>query len=122
VSKILVADDNSLIRKTVNAILSSAGHEVLEAGTGQEALDLARREAPDLMLLDYMMPELDGLELLRQARLDPLLAGIPAVMLTAKMGAALEVADLTGVQCVTKPIKSRELLFLVDALLSRGAS
>ena len=117
-SKILVADDNKLIRNTVRAILASAGHEVLEAGTGREALELARAERPDLILLDYMMPELDGLELLKAARREPELAEVPVLMLTARSG-RLDAGEDPRVQHVTKPIKSRELLVLVKTMLNR---
>jgi len=121
VAKILVVDDNHLIRRTVRAILGSASHEVLEAGDGLEALAVARAERPDLIVLDYMMPELDGVEVLRRADEEPALRGLPALMLTAKTeGVDLRKAGLHGrqVRFVTKPIKSAQLLGLVQALLS----
>jgi CheY-like chemotaxis protein len=122
VAKILIVDDNHLIRRTVRVILGSAGHEVLEAGDGLQALELARAGKPDLMVLDYMMPEIDGLEVLRRAAQDPGLRDLPVVLLTAKTeGVDLEQHGLGGreIRFVTKPIKSGELLGLVQSLLAR---
>jgi CheY-like chemotaxis protein len=124
VAKILIVDDNHLIRRTVRAILGSARHEVHEAGSGLEALELARTLHPDLMVLDYMMPGLDGVEVLRRVGQVPGLDALPVLMLTAKTeGVDLVEAGLGArrIRFVTKPIKSAELLGLVQELLAVGS-
>src|SRR5688572_2477100 len=90
---ILVADDESHILNVVSLKLRNAGFRVLTAADGQEALDLAAQEQPDLLITDYHMPHLSGIELCRRLRQEPATAGIPAVMLTAR-GYHLEPHDM----------------------------
>lgn len=80
---ILIVDDDELIRTTVALALHSAGYRVLEADDGDSALSIARAERPHLMLLDAIMPRLDGFATLGAMRLDPLLARTPVIMLTS---------------------------------------
>lgn len=80
---ILIVDDDELIRTTVALALYSAGHRVLEADDGDTALSIARAERPHLLLLDAVMPRLDGFATLGAMRLDPLLARTPVIMLTS---------------------------------------
>src|SRR5215217_425240 len=89
---ILVADDETHILNVVSLKLRNAGFRVLTAHDGQEALDLATQEIPDLLITDYHMPMLSGLELCRRMRQDPRTAAIPAIMLTAR-GYQLEEQD-----------------------------
>ena len=70
-STVLVVDDESEIRNSLRGVLNDEGLRVLEAGGGQEALELVRRERPELVLLDVWMPDVDGIELLRQLRSEP---------------------------------------------------
>ncbi len=83
-AKILVVDDDPDMRRLVSAILTENGHRVVEAADGEEGLALADREDPDLMILDILMPGLDGYEVCRRLADQPHTAHIPILMLTAK--------------------------------------
>ena len=80
--KILVVDDEPMIREIARARLTSAGHEILEASDGRQALVLARREHPALILLDLSMPEMSGLDVVREIRNDPRLIGTLVLIMT----------------------------------------
>jgi DNA-binding response OmpR family regulator len=114
--RILVVDDEPQIVSTVRAYLEREGFETFEASDGQKALDIFKRENPDLMILDLMLPGIDGLEVCRQIRRS---SNMPIIMLTARQ----EDADkLTGLEIgandyVTKPFSPRELVARVKAVL-----
>ena len=121
---ILVADDESHILSVVSLKLRNAGFRVLTAADGQEALDLALAELPDLLITDYHMPQLSGIELCRKLKLDPSTAHIPAIMLTAR-GYELEPADTeqSGIlRMLSKPFSPRHLLSTVEEVLSGAAA
>ena len=80
--KILVVDDEPMIREIARARLTSAGYEVLEASDGRQALVLARKEQPALILLDLTMPEMSGLDVVREIRNDPRLIDIRVLIMT----------------------------------------
>jgi two-component system, OmpR family, phosphate regulon response regulator PhoB len=80
---IVIVDDEESIRTLVQATLEAPDCRVLQAANGHEALHMARRERPQAIILDWMMPSMSGLELLHQLAEDPLVSGIPVVMLTA---------------------------------------
>ena len=84
--RVLVADDDSHIVKMFEFMLSMEGYEVVTAANGGEALDQIRRQAPDVVLLDVMMPFVDGLQVAKCMRDDRLLSRIPVIMITAKAG------------------------------------
>jgi CheY-like chemotaxis protein len=84
VVKVLIAEDSATVRRLVAARLIADGYEVLEASDGEEALKLAREEAPDLLVLDKVMPKLDGFEVIRALREDPRTSKLPIVMLTER--------------------------------------
>jgi CheY-like chemotaxis protein len=84
VKKIMLADDDPTIRLLVHATLRSDDYELIEAADGVQALDLARTEHPDLILLDVSMPRLSGLEVCRLLKEDPSTNGIQIIMLTAR--------------------------------------
>ena len=120
---ILVADDESHILHIVSLKLRNAGFEVLTAEDGEEALDIARRERPALLITDYQMPELTGLEVCQQLLEDEATAQIPAIMLTAR-GSGLTEEDLasTNIQgLITKPFSPREILTRVQQLTGQAA-
>jgi CheY-like chemotaxis protein len=120
--KILVADDESHILHVVSLKLRNAGYSVVTACDGQEALDLARAEMPDLMIIDYQMPHLSGLELCQRLKQDASTRNIPAIMLTAR-GYGLEMgsAETNGiVRLLSKPFSPRQLLSTVIEVLSEG--
>jgi CheY-like chemotaxis protein len=81
---ILIADDNAMNLDILQTRLAIHGYEILTATDGQAALDLAREKQPDLLLLDIMMPGLDGLEVCRRLRADPSLPFMPIILVTAR--------------------------------------
>jgi two-component system alkaline phosphatase synthesis response regulator PhoP/two-component system response regulator VicR len=112
---VLAVDDEPHIRRLVEVNLQRAGYRVGTACDGQEALERIREEPPDMVVLDVMMPRMDGFELLRRLKADPGTAEIPILMLTAKA----QDADIfrgwqSGVHCyLTKPFNPFELLTYV---------
>lgn len=125
--KILVVDDEPTLLQTIRAYLEQAGYEVRTALNGQAALQEARVFEPDLIVLDIMLPELDGLEVLRRLRrgdVAPALRDIYVIMLTAR---ADEMDRVVGLELgaddyVTKPFSPRELAARVKAALRRVAA
>jgi DNA-binding response OmpR family regulator len=120
--KILAADDDSAILKLLEVTLRRAGYEVITAADGREALAKARAETPDLLLLDVMMPHLDGFEALAQLRADPAIAGIPVIVLTAKRHDAdlIHGIEAGAVSYLTKPFNPTELISLVQTVMEEG--
>lgn len=121
---ILLADDETHILNVVSLKLRNAGFRVRTANDGQEALDLALQEPPDLLITDYHMPMLSGLELCRRLRQTPATANVPAIMLTAR-GYQLEELDTqaSGIRCmVSKPFSPRHLLLTVNEVLAGGGA
>lgn len=82
--KVLIVDDDPSISKLLSMALSSEGYEVYEALNGIKGYKVARREKPDVVLLDIMMPEVDGFEVFRRIKLDPTTNGIPVLFVSAK--------------------------------------
>ena len=82
--KILVVDDEVNITQILEFSIGAEGYEVITAANGEEAIDKARREQPDLIILDIMMPKIDGYEACRILKANPLTKSIPVVLLTAK--------------------------------------
>jgi two-component system, OmpR family, alkaline phosphatase synthesis response regulator PhoP len=120
---ILVADDESHILHVVSLKLRNAGYRVITAKDGQEALEIATAELPDLIITDYHMPQLSGLELCQRLKADPTTRHIPAVMLTAR-GYHLEPHDTeqSGIaRMLSKPFSPRQLLSTVQELLGAAA-
>lgn len=116
---ILVADDESHILHVVSLKLRNAGYRVLTARDGQEALEMATHEQPNLLITDYHMPQLSGIELCQRLKADPATASIPSIMLTAR-GYNLEPADTqnSGIcRMLSKPFSPRELLATVEEIL-----
>ncbi len=120
---ILVADDESHILHVVSMKLTNAGYRVLTAHDGQEALEIAQQEHPDLLITDYHMPLLSGLELCQKLRQDEATAKIPAILLTAR-GYNLEKGDTerSGIlMMLSKPFSPRQLLVTVNEVLQPAA-
>ena len=120
---ILVADDESHILHVVSLKLRNAGFRVVTARDGQEAYEMAQAEHPDLVITDYHMPQLSGLELCRKLKQDPATQNIPAIMLTAR-GYHLEPHDTeqSGIlRMLSKPFSPRHLLATVNEVLSNAA-
>src|SRR3954465_795722 len=122
--KILVADDETHILHVVSLKLRNAGFVVITARDGQEALELVQQNRPDLIITDYHMPQLSGLELCQRLKQDPATNGIPAIMLTAR-GYHLEPTDTeqSGIlRMLSKPFSPRHLLATVNEVLGQGAA
>lgn len=119
--KILIVDDEKDIVKMLSYNLQKEGYRTVAAGDGDEALYLAGREHPDLILLDLMLPETDGLEVCRTLKKDAKLSPIPVIMLTAKTQEADKVVglELGADDYVGKPFSVKELLARVKAVLRR---
>ncbi|MDI6711622.1 MAG: response regulator [Anaerosomatales bacterium] len=118
-SRILVADDEPHILKLVSFTLSNHGYEVLTVTDGKAAVEAAERERPDLVLLDVMMPEMNGYEAARLIKENPATKDIPVVMLSAK---SQQYEIRQGLDCgaedyVCKPFTPRALLEKVDEIL-----
>jgi two-component system phosphate regulon response regulator PhoB len=119
--RILVVDDEPDALELIEFNLKSAGFDVSSADNGTEALRKAREQSPDLVVLDLMLPEVDGLEVCKLLRRDPVTRGTPVIMLTAK---ATELDRVLGLELgaddyVTKPFSPRELVLRVKNLLRR---
>ncbi|MDD2809666.1 response regulator [Rhodoferax sp.] len=122
-TKILVADDEPNIVISLEYLLKREGYTVLVARDGEEALAVIRREQPDLVLLDVMMPKKTGFEVCQEVRADEALQVIKILMLTAK-GRDTDVAKGTALGAdayMTKPFSTRELVQKVAELLERTA-
>jgi signal transduction histidine kinase len=110
--RVLLADDNADMRNYVRRLLVAEGYQVEAVTDGEAALAAARRELPDLVLSDVMMPRLDGFGLLRALRADPALRDLPVLLLSARAGeeARVEGLDVGADDYLTKPFSARELL------------
>ncbi|KYZ78253.1 ArsR family transcriptional regulator [Anaerosporomusa subterranea] len=120
--KILIVDDELSIRELIKFNLEKAGFSVLECGDGAEALQLVKTQKPELLVLDLMLPGLDGIEVCRNLKSHRDTSGIPIIMLTAKSD---EIDKVIGLEMgaddyLTKPFSPRELIARVKAVLRRS--
>ena len=120
--KILIVDDEEDILELVGYNLSREGYQTISAVTGEEALKKSRSETPDLIILDLMLPGIDGLQVMKALREDSVTKNIPTVMLTAKGDEADIVAglELGADDYISKPFSPRVLLARVRAVLRRN--
>jgi two-component system alkaline phosphatase synthesis response regulator PhoP len=121
-TKILVVDDEKDITDSVGISLESEGYNVVKANTGHDAIEKARVEIPDLILLDIMLPDMNGYEITNKLRKDPLTKLIPIIMLTGRGGLndKIEGLDLGADDYITKPFNVRELKARVRTVLRRS--
>jgi len=121
--KILIVDDEKDIVKMVDYNLKKEGFRTLFAYDGEDALDLAIRERPDLIVLDLMLPVMDGLEVCKSLKKEPKTSGIPIIMLTAKTQETDKIVglELGADDYMTKPFSPRELIARVKAVLRRSS-
>ena len=120
-TRVLVIDDEAPIRLLCRVNLEAEGMNVLEAADGPSGLDLARAEQPDIVLLDVMMPRLDGWRVAEELLEDERTSGIPIIFLTARaeFRDRARGLDIGGVDYITKPFNPLELAPLVQRLLDR---
>lgn len=119
--RILVVDDEEDILNLLSYNLNKAGYDVLTAKDGPEALELAVKELPGLILLDIMLPNMEGTEVLKRLKADPSTLNVPVIMLTAK---GEEIDRIVGFELgaddyITKPFSPRELILRVKAIIKR---
>ena len=120
--RILVVDDEPEAVELIEFNLKQSGYTVGTAADGADALKKARSQPPDLIVLDVMLPEMDGFEICKTLRLDPSTTKVPIIMLTAK---AAEIDRVLGLELgaddyLTKPFSTRELLLRIKKILARG--
>ncbi|MEM9088996.1 MAG: response regulator [Cyanobacteria bacterium P01_F01_bin.53] len=118
--RVLVVDDDDGVREIIQLSLETvAGWDVLMASTGREGFVIAAAEKPDLILLDVMMPEEDGIEIYKQLQAEPSTQAIPTILLTAKaqISERQEFMELGIVGIITKPFQARALVEDIIALL-----
>ena len=123
-TRILVVEDESAVRELLAATLIGAGYDVIEAANGSQAQQLVSDRDPALILLDWMLPGMSGLEFAKWMKRDERLSEIPIIMLTARDEEGYKVQGLeAGVDdYVTKPFSTRELLARIKAVLRRAGS
>jgi len=121
VTRVLVVDDDAPIRLLCRVNLEAEGIEVLEAGDGRAGLEAARKELPDVILLDVMLPQMDGWQVAEKLVDEPATAEIPIVFLTARaeFSDRARGLEIGGVDYVTKPFNPVELAPLIRDLLGR---
>jgi type IV pilus assembly protein PilB len=119
--RVLVTDDEPITRMLVKFLLEKQHYEVLEAGNGRDAVEIAKRERPDLVLCDLNMPEMDGYEVISRLRRDMSLAMVPILVLTGEEGPAVErrVLQLGADDYLVKPFDPEVLLSRVNAVFRR---
>jgi DNA-binding response OmpR family regulator len=120
-TKVLIVDDEAPIRLLCRVNLEAEGMEVIEASDGQRGVESARRELPDVILLDVMMPRLDGWGVAQQLVGDELTKKIPIIFLTARAEVRDRARglDIGGIEYVTKPFNPLERAPLIESLLER---
>jgi two-component system OmpR family response regulator len=116
--KVLIVDDEDDILHFLELVLREKGYEVATASGGEEALAQARSAPPDLVLLDIMMPQMDGWQVLRQLRGDERTAGVPVALLSARTGARDRMQGLQegAVDYICKPFSLQELFGKIEAI------
>jgi DNA-binding response OmpR family regulator len=120
-NRVLVVEDEESLLKLESILLSSKGYSVTGVMDGKSALEEVRTNRPDLVILDVMLPEIDGFEVCRRIKEDPDVSHIPVLILTAKK-TSQDLARGQQVGCdayMTKPFKSAKVLDMVQELLSR---
>ena len=120
--KVLVVEDDKDIQEIIEYNFTSEGYEVITCSDGEDALDLIRHETPDLVILDWMLPNLSGSEILRQVRSSKKIRKIPIIMLTARTEEIdkLKAFDTGADDYITKPFSNAELIARTKALLRRS--
>jgi CheY-like chemotaxis protein len=121
-SEILVVDDDNDIRESLIELLEFEGYAAFGAANGKDALDQLRRHPASVILLDLMMPVMDGFEFRREQLADPQLSGIPVVIVSAGGRCAQAAKELGALGCVQKPLDVPTLLRVIRSAFKTGAS
>ena len=118
--RILIADDEPQIRILLNATLSVNDYQLFEAADGDQALAMIEVHKPDLVILDWMMPKLTGIQVAESLRDNPVTASIPIIMLTARgMQRDRQIGKLAGIrEYVVKPFSPNNLLEIVEGIMN----
>ena len=122
--RVLVVDDEKFVRELIKIKLSRSGLVVLEAANGLEAVEMAHTQRPDMILLDVMMPKMNGFEACEKLKTDPATARIPIVMLTARGEQANHEKGISlgATDYMSKPFSPQKLAELVIEILARASS
>lgn len=120
--QVLVVDDDELARMEIAHAIEKQGHSVSQAENGAQALEMLKAGIFDIVLLDLLMPGIDGYEVLHQMNADALLSTIPVIVVTAvgESDSAAKSAELGAVDHLTKPVDHQKLVDRVDAILAGG--
>ncbi|MCF6149662.1 MAG: response regulator [Candidatus Kuenenia sp.] len=118
---VMVVEDNEKNRKLMRVVLKAKGYSVIEATTGEEALNLLKEQTPDIILMDIQLPGIDGLTLIRQIKADPGKKNIPIIAVTAHAmkGDEQKILDSGCDAYVSKPVDTRELPVMVEKYLKK---
>ncbi|NEQ41212.1 MAG: PAS domain S-box protein [Okeania sp. SIO3I5] len=121
--RILLAEDNLSNIKTISGYLAVKGYQVITAHDGEEAINMAKSEHPDLILMDIQMPKLDGLEAMKQIRQDSAIKDIPIIALTALVmpGDRKKCLDAGATDYLSKPIRLRQLTTMIEKIVSNSS-
>lgn len=119
--KILVVDDSVSVRKLISMSLAGAGYEVVEAGDGEEGLQILAEKGADLIVTDLNMPKVSGIDLIRSVRSMPEKKFLPIIMLTteAEQDKKLQAKEAGATAWIIKPFQPEKLISLVSMILSR---
>lgn len=115
--KILFADDERDLRELIKVALEKEGFTVITANDGRETLELARENKPDLIILDYMMPGLDGIEACKALKKEKETAGIPVIMVTGYPDQKERSLAAGAIDFITKPVDKTDLLLRIRSVL-----
>ncbi|MBF0122104.1 MAG: response regulator [Candidatus Omnitrophica bacterium] len=118
--KILIVDDDPTVQKLVSSILAAEGYDVAIAKDGIDAMVALKKEKPDLLVLDIMMPEFNGYDVCHAIKFDPVLKDLPIVILTQRekeLDSRLGV--LMGIEYLHKPVSPKELVAMISGMLAR---
>ena len=115
--KILIIDDEEIVRRVLRSLLNKEGYEVIEAEDGGAGVELAKKEDPDVILMDLRMPVMDGLKACRLLKKDKKTKNIPVLVVTAISESKMEAIKAGIDDCVNKPFNAEELSIRVKSML-----
>ena len=119
---VMVVEDNEKNRKLMRVVLKAKGYNIIEAATGEEALNLLKNQKPDIILMDIQLPGIDGLTLIRQIKASVITKDIPIIAVTAyaMKGDEQKILDTGCNAYVSKPINTQELPLIVEKYIKKS--